>query len=251
MGQCPVCGKSFRIDILGAHADQCAARIEEKRPPVPRQAPGAKSRSGKRKASSAPDASGRAGGARTAAARRRMNSEAARPFFEIESVPIDEFEFRCQSIRAQGGAPRLIPGERPGSAAQQRSAGAAGSAAGQVGVRSSSAKVARESTAAAKERSGAGKARTAAEGGANTSAVTLQPSSPANASSRAAIEEASVERDAEQFCADVRAALEDEPEAQQTFMAGLVGFQDGWLDTIEVSASVVSFAALACCRRAL
>ena len=256
MGQCPICAKSFRLDVLSEHADLCASRIEAKRPAAPRGPTAGRGRgSGERKragvaASSASGIDGKRPA--TAAARRRLSDA---PIFTIESVLIDEFEFRCQAFRVQGGARAApAPGVRltfaAAGAPSDRTSEAVGSTGGNGGKGGAREGVVareggtREGGTAAKERLGpfvrgrpsGPAAGTAVDGAAAAATATAAAAPPVAVLSRAALEEANLEKEASAFLEELRTTFAA-PEAvrqEYLFMAMLIAFEDGALDTIEV-----------------
>lgn len=156
-GQCPICGRSFRMDMLGEHADLCAARLDAKRPPAPRPPgvgtcensvprhgcggmPSARVRGVNpsdrchRLSTAAPKrprapSSRPAGGERSkrvASPATRRPREPRESMYAMDTVPVDEFEFRCQAFRAQFGRGKVVPDR--GGAAVNTSAGTARSA---------------------------------------------------------------------------------------------------------------------------
>lgn len=254
MGQCPICAKSFRLDVLSEHADLCASRIEAKRPAAPRGPTAGRGRgSGERKRAGVAASSGSDAKRPATAAARRWLSDA--PIFTIESVLIDEFEFRCQAFSVQGvarGAP--APSVRLTMAAagapSDRTSEAVGSTGGNGGKGGAREGVVareggtREGGTTAKERLGPfvrGRpsgpvAGTAVDGAAAAATATAAAAPPAALLSRAALEEANLEKEASAFLEELRTTFAA-PEAvrqEYLFMAMLIAFEDGALDTIEV-----------------
>lgn len=254
MGQCPICAKSFRLDVLSEHADLCASRIEAKRPAAPRGPTAGRGRgSGERKRAGVAASLGSDAKRPATAAARRWLSDA--PIFTIETVLIDEFEFRCQAFSVQGvarGAP--APSVRLTMAAagapSDRTSEAVGSTGGNGGKGGAREGVVardggtREGGTAAKERLGpfvrgrpsGPAAGTAVDGAAAAAAATAAAAPPVAVLSRAALEEANLEKEASAFLEELRTTFAA-PEAvrqEYLFMAMLIAFEDGALDTIEV-----------------
>ena len=254
MGQCPICAKSFRLDVLSEHADLCASRIEAKRPAAPRGPTAGRGRgSGERKRAGVAASLGSDAKRPATAAARRWLSDA--PIFTIESVLIDEFEFRCQAFSVQGvarGAP--APSVRLTMAAagapSDRTSEAVGSTGGNGGKGGAREGVVardggtREGGTAAKERLGpfvrgrpsGPAAGTAVDGAAAAATATAAAAPPTAVLSRAAVEEANLEKEASAFLEELRTTFAA-PEAvrqEYLFMAMLIAFEDGVLDTIEV-----------------
>jgi histone deacetylase complex regulatory component SIN3 len=153
--------------------------------------------------------------------------------YAIDLVQIGELEFRCQSAEAQGRG-RAAPLELLQSSMSP--GGARGGTRTVIRV---------PQLDSSEDRSTLGRAGREKDGGSSSSAHRSSKARGSAASQEAAAavptvltEEASFERDAEQFLGDVRAVLE--PQEHSLFVDVMVSYMSNLLDTVEVMEQVAS-----------
>ena len=230
-GECPICGKQVRIDLLGEHADECAARCfpDQPSPAAVRKRKHSKQQAAKQRRDGVKRTQYGQGSARgperTAESSPRGGEEDIwdeEALFQVESVRIDEFEFRCQNFEAatqRGGSRKGAADSSHGLAAghQQTAPSHRG--------KQPAAKLARTERSAGPGSSGASTSAAAAEAAAGGG----------GAGERGAAEPS---RSEEAFLDAVRAAFDDEPHKYRQFVEAMTRFQSGAIDTVDVMEGV-------------
>ena len=149
--------------------------------------------------------------------------------FAIDTVHVDGFEFRCQSIKAQSR------GRKPSRVNDRKSVGAAAGAAGRISsiesLDSRARRVGAGAGRSATDSGGSGCARACGDGGATASGCTAS-------TSRSERDDIIVERDATSFLGSVQALLSSTPDKYSEFVDVMAAFQSGVLDTVEVMEQV-------------
>lgn len=228
-GTCPICGKSMRMELLAEHADLCASKLEEggsyggssgvgggmarrthkKRLPNQRPPAASSSSHGKR-----PAAAGSSRALYVNAAPAPLTSPAsaeasdAHPdLYLVDSVHVEGFEFRCQSLRALDKGKREL-----------------GSAPSPVG--GPQALAAAKSDAA----DGGGDSPRWRASAASSSSSNLLPGPVACAAPLGAppvAHDDPLASEADDFLNAVRLAFANAPKRQEKFMDVMLGFQSG------------------------
>jgi hypothetical protein len=186
--------------------------------------------------------------------KKRSSAERQGVANSIESVVIDEFEFRCQSSKAQAryddascsastsGAWSALPaaGDTRDCVAQGSGVFTAAAAAALCNGAVTSAATCSRSA----DRSSAAHAHAAAQARTSHPSAALRPSaravSSALSSAASTSAEAATESAADAFLTAVQAALASEPRKHERFMAAMLSFRAGDLDTVEVMEQVAS-----------